>query len=557
MKINTETSVGIFVLGALAIFFYMTFHIGVFRLNSSDFRKQVVYFKDVSGLSKKADVKIAGVKVGWIANITLAPKDADDQYSARADIMVLKKYKLHADACAFVRQDGLLGVKYLEILPGDSLSPALKAGETLGKPGKAPVSIDELLKQCSTIATHVEEITESLRKSFIDRDAGSRIESIMIDLQKTAHKVAHFSEIIDRLAECNEADIEGIIKDVRAFAFDLREAVPLIKEDFHEVASQLTAETLPQFSRNVELIARSFDRDFGTMAETLEKTADAIQEAAHATRDGFKSIGAVADKINEGKGLIGKLVNEDQTYHDLKIAVEGLKNYFAKVDSLEIIFDSHFETMYAPAENFELKDAKGYIDIRLQPTQDCFYVMQILGSTKGSIKRTVTDRVFYNTKNEAYNPDTIGYPAQEQFWRLAFAPRIEETVRVRDAVKYGLQFGKTFKDISLRFGIFENSFGIGIDFDIPFDTDKMRWITSFEAFDLRGRDRLHDQMPHLKWINRVFLLRSLYIDFGADDFISRNNANTFFGFGLRFSDDDIKYFISKFGFGGSGGGSLS
>jgi len=91
---------------------------------------------------------------------------------------------------------------------------------------------------------------------------------------------------------------------------------------------------------------------------------------------------------------------------------------------------------------------------------------------------------------------------------------------------------------------------VGIDYDIPFNSDKLRWVTTFEAFDMRGRDRLNDQRPHLKWINRVFLLRNLYVNFGADDFISRHNANAFFGIGLRFGDDDIKYFISRLGMSG-------
>ena len=62
MRLNTETTVGIFVLAAFGVFFYMTFQIGVFRLDSTNYRAHKVFFVDVSGLSRKADVKIAGVK---------------------------------------------------------------------------------------------------------------------------------------------------------------------------------------------------------------------------------------------------------------------------------------------------------------------------------------------------------------------------------------------------------------------------------------------------------------------------------------------------------------
>ena len=112
----------------------------------------------------------------------------------------------------------------------------------------------------------------------------------------------------------------------------------------------------------------------------LKVLLPAIEEAALQTRDGFRSIGSVADKINEGKGLLGKLVNEDQTYQDLKVAVQGLKNYFSKIESLGVVVDSHFETMYRPAENFAYKDSKGYLDLRIHPSSDrfIFYKCQVL-----------------------------------------------------------------------------------------------------------------------------------------------------------------------------------
>ena len=34
---------------------------------------------------------------------------------------------------------------------------------------------------------------------------------------------------------------------------------------------------------------------------------------------------------------------------------------------------------------------------------------------------------------------------------------------------------------------------------------------------------------------------------GADDFISKKNANVFFGAGIRFGDDDVKYLIPSLG----------
>ena len=104
---------------------------------------------------------------------------------------------------------------------------------------------------------------------------------------------------------------------------------------------------------------------------------------------------------------------------------------------------------------------------------------------------------------------------------------------------------KVYKDLAFRFGLFESTGGIGVDYDVPFKNDKFRWVTTLEAYDFYGDDRIGDERPHLKWMNNMFFFKNFYVNFGADDFISEHNANAFFGFGMRFTDDDMKHVMSK------------
>ena len=87
MQIRTETKVGIFVIIAIALFIFMTLGIGAFRFGSHGYLPYKVSFNDVSGLSRKAAVKIAGVKVGWVKKVSLEP---DDPLRAHVELMVLK-----------------------------------------------------------------------------------------------------------------------------------------------------------------------------------------------------------------------------------------------------------------------------------------------------------------------------------------------------------------------------------------------------------------------------------------------------------------------------------
>jgi phospholipid/cholesterol/gamma-HCH transport system substrate-binding protein len=297
------------------------------------------------------------------------------------------------------------------------------------------------------------------------------------------------------------------------------------------------------------------------MASRLDTTAEMFEDASAQARDSFKSLNSVAEKIDSGKGLIGKLINEEETYHDLKAAVGGVRNYFARTEMLEIVMDSHFETMYRRAEDYKYEDAKGFFDIRIHPTEDYFYLAQIAASERGYIDRYETRHRYTQPRDCNSCEDDDERPVCIDNLNLTDGEKLEHVfdkfteVRVRYRWRLGLQFGKIFDRVALRVGLMEGTAGFGVDFDIPLQNENVRWYTSFEAFEMTGWNRIDDRRPHLKWINRMYFARNLYLTFGADDFVSKRNANAFVGAGFRFSDDNLKYMFSSFG--GAAGGITS
>lgn len=526
MRGKIETQVGVFVLAALAVFAYMGFQIGAFRFDRGRYVPYVVYFKDLTGLARKADVRIAGVKVGWVETIHLLTEGA---VQAEAQILVDKQYTLHQDAYAIVRQQGLLGPNYLELIPGDPLLPSLSPGQALSRPSKDPVGVDELLQKFKSIADNVEGVTASLKEAVGGEVGQGQIRSIVDNLSTTAQKFASFSEAIDKAVSRNEGSVDSFLR---------------MGENFERLSKSLETDILPAFKDSVGKISTVFDRDFNRVATKLESTTGAIEEAALQARDGLKSIGSVADKINDGKGLLGKLVNDDEPYRDLKVAVKGLRNYLAKMERLQIVFDAHVESMHRPAENYNHCDSKGYFDVRIHPAQDYFYQLEIVNSEKGWRNRVDIDKEYATPCGRPVDPDTLVLSDAN---KLDFVYNQKFDIFTRNTIKFGLQFGKVFKDVALRCGLFEGTAGLACDVDFPFKTDKFRWVSSAQIFDFSGWNRKHDRRPHLKWLNSIFFMRNLYFTFGADDFASKRNANIFLGAGIRFGDDNAKLLLSSGG----------
>lgn len=278
MQAKTETLVGLFILAALGVFIYMGFQIGAFRFDRMHYNKYTMYFEDVSGLSRKAEVKIAGVKVGWVEEISLV---REDQMQAEAKVMVLKDYHLYHDAHAIVRQEGLLGPKYLELIPGDPLLSELESGSRLGKPSIAPVSVDELLHQVQKIAAHVQEVTASFKDAVGGIEGRKQLQSIFENLDITTQKMASFSQVLNRSLIRNEDNLNRVFE---------------IGDHVARLSSQLESHVLPAFQDGIERISDVFDRDFNRLATQVEVTANAFEEVSTQARDGFKNISSVAEK---------------------------------------------------------------------------------------------------------------------------------------------------------------------------------------------------------------------------------------------------------------------
>ncbi len=109
-----ETLIGALVL-AIAAWFLMFFmkHNTGFSV-SKDRYNLVAKFEQADGISVGTPVRIGGVKIGVITGESLDP----NTYFAVITLSVDDKVKIPVDSTAKISSDGLIGTKYLSIVPG-------------------------------------------------------------------------------------------------------------------------------------------------------------------------------------------------------------------------------------------------------------------------------------------------------------------------------------------------------------------------------------------------------------------------------------------------------
>ena len=115
---STAAKVGAFFLVVLAIAGLLIWKIEDLRLGRGEPTRVTVEFKDVAGLDEKTAVRVAGVRVGKVTKIRLVDG------KALVDVELDRDVALRQGASASIESQGLLGEKYVELVPGPVRSAA-------------------------------------------------------------------------------------------------------------------------------------------------------------------------------------------------------------------------------------------------------------------------------------------------------------------------------------------------------------------------------------------------------------------------------------------------
>ena len=108
-----DFAVGLFVLAGLGALAYLSVELGGVAYTGPGGLKLAGSFDEIGGLSVRAPVTIAGVKVGQVSSI-----DLDEDLRARVVLDVDASLELPVDTAAGIRTSGLLGDQFIALEPG-------------------------------------------------------------------------------------------------------------------------------------------------------------------------------------------------------------------------------------------------------------------------------------------------------------------------------------------------------------------------------------------------------------------------------------------------------
>ena len=197
-----EIKVGLFVAIAFILLAVVIFSISDFYTVQPQYALRV-RFNFAGGMQAGAPVRLAGVNVGEVKYVRLFRDEAGQKMQAEAGIEVSKEAVIEEDAVAYVNTLGLIGEKYLEIIPGTSGAHVLSAGEVLQ--GKDSVPVEKFMEASFHAVQQIEQTVASVNSILSNEATKSAIKGTLTNSQEATAQLTLF------LKQANE--IMGKVRD--------------------------------------------------------------------------------------------------------------------------------------------------------------------------------------------------------------------------------------------------------------------------------------------------------------------------------------------------------
>lgn len=481
-SMSNSIRVGIFVTVCLAVLAYLIIKVEDFRFGGGGERVAAV-FDTVVGLDDKAPVRVAGVRVGRVDGITL------EGQRARVELLLDRPVELPQGSYASIANTGLLGDKYVQLVLGPAGGPPLAEDAVLR--GETPVSFDEALGKLNDLGDSISELTGS----FAEEDLAASIGRLVTNLEATSLEIRE-------LVHANRSQVSSTIANLERFSETLAQQLPLLTEQMQQVLARVDG-----------VVAENR----GDLRESLENVRQ-LTERAQVSVDNLNSI---SSQIASGEGTLGKLVYDDGAHDSLVGALDSVEEGVGSLtQTLGRLNQIEFELGLEGTYFTEIEESRTAVAIDIDPEDtNRFYYVELVDDPRGNEERK-TQIITTTLDDGSTETETI------------------ETVTIEDDFTISAQFGFRLGNADLRAGLFESSGGGAIDY---YFLDRDLRISA-EAFDF-SRDG--DLSPRLRVFGRYRFHPNIYLVGGYDDVLESDRASLFFGAGVRWKDDDLKYLLGS------------
>jgi len=238
----------------------------------------------VGGLKRRSNVLMAGVPVGMVSQIELA----EGATNVMVRLQIYKDYPIHRDARFVIEMSGFLGDQFVTITPTANQAPFLTNNEVVTC--EEPFNLQEVARSASGFihrldltAAKLDAAVADVRRLVLNEETLSNLSATIGNARLASERAVASMVAVNDLVNSNRPPISDAMSNLVLFSGEIKQ--------FGDMAQGLV-------SANSNALSVSM--------KNIESTTETIKN--------------VADDLRAGKGLAGRLI-EDQAMADDMAAI--------------------------------------------------------------------------------------------------------------------------------------------------------------------------------------------------------------------------------------------
>jgi len=303
------------------------------------------YFSETSGLKVGAPVWLGGVEVGSVEDVGFTdPKLASQGFKEiEVTVEIQQRFsdRVREDSIARIRTQGLLGEKIVTISPGTFNKPRIEPG------GVIPSEEGQDLEQA--IATAGAGVDRTAAAAVL---ALEELRQILVDIRKQRGilgKLIYSDEFyrdtidrVDRMIEEVRKELAALTKtveqEIRAFRADASKVLNTLNDEIDQTGNSVRQATavLRRDLEEAEALLKEIRTGEGTAALLVRDRdfARNVSESLAHLEVSLRHLASIMEKIDEGTGTVGKLVNDPSAYTSFRDLFEGVQQSWLLRDAV-------------------------------------------------------------------------------------------------------------------------------------------------------------------------------------------------------------------------------
>ena len=287
MRFTNEAKVGFTVTLSFTIFILIVALLAKINVSRSGYELGI-YFGFLNDLSVGAPVNIAGgIKIGQVTGIRQTGEQTE------VTVWIDNKYKLIKSTRFAIFTKGIIGSKYINVFipPSANIEEFFEDGDRLR--GIDPPSFDQMML---------------IFQGFMQDQSGGEI------LAEIFRNSQQFVENLNTISKDNKGDIRDTVISTKATIF--------------------------LFSQQMRLFMDELNKFTGNMSSLSEKNKQDITIAIKNLSEITSNLNKIIQRLEQGRGSLGKLMNDEEIYYNIKDASQSAKDLFneLKQDPSKLLF---------------------------------------------------------------------------------------------------------------------------------------------------------------------------------------------------------------------------